>query len=351
MERLFLTGMGRSGTSLLDMLIGESPEIDMLSQPFPLIFIEAKPRYLKTIGRGDYYVLNDDRVVRTYWTYHFRRYLPTMAMTLRQIEDVFARMRSYSGQRTRLDFVAAAVKDGAPKNFGAVVDGCLHYFELDRASCFVGIKEIMCEEFIPYLLANGHNCIVVLRDPRNVLASANYPRSEKHLGDSKPALFLLRTWRKSVEFAWSLRDNPDFMFLRYDDLVTDTTVSLQRILKFLALGYKRALQDDVRDRSVKACKANSSRTFGGAVISAAPVGSYRRALDQREIDYTEVVCGYEMGWFMYDRPPPTEPAEIIRSFRGDLIVDAVGLPGDFNHRPELVALELARLGGSNGHYS
>jgi hypothetical protein len=44
---LFLTGMQRCGTTLLDKLLSAHSQISILSQPFPLLFIEAKPSFLQ----------------------------------------------------------------------------------------------------------------------------------------------------------------------------------------------------------------------------------------------------------------------------------------------------------------
>jgi hypothetical protein len=201
----------------------------------------------------------------------------------------------------------------------------------------------MCEEFIPSLLENGYKCIIILRDPRDVLASANYPRGEKYLGDRKPTLFLLRTWRKSAEFAWALRNTPGFFHLRYEDLVTRPEASLERVAAFLGLDHTVRAPTRVRDRFGRPWTANSSGSINGAEISASAVGSYRHALSDDEVAYTEAVCGYEMDWLGYRRDAGTDAAGAITSFQDAPMDSASGLPGDFSHRPEQVARELERL--------
>jgi Sulfotransferase family len=47
---LFVTGMQRSGTTLLEKLLHAHPELSVLSQPFPLLFVEVKRAFLESIG-------------------------------------------------------------------------------------------------------------------------------------------------------------------------------------------------------------------------------------------------------------------------------------------------------------
>ena len=109
-------------------------------------------------------------------------------------------------------------KDGF-KNFLEMFDASLGFFSFDKKVKYIGVKEPICEEYLPYFCLNKVKNILILRDPRDVLASANYPKGEKHFGLKKPSLFILRTWRKSVEFMRLLADNENFHFLKYEDLV------------------------------------------------------------------------------------------------------------------------------------
>ena len=66
-----------------------------------------------------------------------------------------------------------------------------------------------------------------------IVASANYPKGEKFFGGKKPTHFILRSWRKSVEYAYSLKENENFHFLRYEDLVENPHRELDFITDFL----------------------------------------------------------------------------------------------------------------------
>ena len=75
MTNLLVTGMGRSGTTLLDKLLTSHADIDVLSQPFPLVFVDTKKQFLAEKRVDKYFVLNDDLVNRDYSQDEFNAYL------------------------------------------------------------------------------------------------------------------------------------------------------------------------------------------------------------------------------------------------------------------------------------
>lgn len=61
---LFVTGMPRSGTTLLDKLLSAHPRAHVLSQPLPLLYVRVKQEYQHARGvrgnaAGTAYPLND----------------------------------------------------------------------------------------------------------------------------------------------------------------------------------------------------------------------------------------------------------------------------------------------------
>ena len=353
MKRIFITGMGRSGTSLLDKLLCAHPDVDILSQPFPLVFVEAKRRFLKKIGVSGYYVLNDDKISRDYPDGALAAYLAKWEMSVDQVEELFREMAGYSGQKTKPERKPAVTVAQRLESFDEILEYCLQYFELRSPVTYAGMKEVMCEEFLPYLGTAGYKCIVIIRDPRDVLASANYPTGEKFLGAKKPALLLLRAWRKSVEFSWTLRREPFLHYLRYEDLVKDPMKELGRIVDFLEVGCfeDRWLEGGIRDRAGKPWLGNSSSGIPGMEISSASVGTHRQRLSEREIAYTESVCAHEMAWLGYSACSSIERAACIEGFRDYDVEEQPELSSDFSSRPEHVEQELRRLQDFEGFYS
>jgi len=336
--------MGRSGTTLLDKLLANHSDIDVLSQPLPLIFVEAKKRFLKTRGQDKYYVLNDDFVNRNYSQEEFNTFLDDFIIDRNAVDEILNKMESYSGQCTKTN-KSLSLDTQLYHNYIEVMSKCLTLFDTASDIQYLGIKETMCEEFIPYLLGNNYKAIVIIRDPRDVLASANYPRKVKYLGSKKPALFILRTWRKSAEYIYSLKMNKDFHFLRYEDLVNhphrelDKITDFLKIKKFLPTSFNRG----ILDRNGEAWLANTSFDDGQNIISNRSVGIYKNTLSDKEIKYTESICSHEMEQLGYQINSTANKHEIIQDYKDTDIEDVIDIQANYSSIESNIQIELQRL--------
>lgn len=336
--------MGRSGTTLLDKLLVNHKDLDVLSQPLPLVFVETKKSFLRERGCKPYYVLNEDLISKDFAQNEFDDFLVKMQSGMAEIERYFSMMEGYSGQTTKRD-LRVIENQSSVHGFRGVLETCLKFYTKNDQSKYLGTKEILCEEFLPYLCQCGYKCIVMVRDPRDVLASANYPLGEKYFGEKKPALFILRSWRKSVEFIFSLKANENFHFLRYEDLVDDPYRELDRITDFLSLERFPGDQFEkgVFDRDGQLWQANTSFEARDSFIYRKPKGAYKDFLSTDEIDYTEAVCGHEMDWLRYPTELTGGRRAIIESYRDHGIDDNENLPGDFSSQERQIIRELERL--------
>ncbi|HYG65834.1 MAG TPA: sulfotransferase, partial [Thermoanaerobaculia bacterium] len=218
---LFLTGMQRSGTTLLDKLLAGHPRLSVLSQPFPLLFVEAKRSFLRTLGERDAsYPLGDLFLETRYRPRDLAAHLAAQRLDGTALAPLFAVMESFSGQYTRFApaRTAEVLAGLEPGDLAAVAAQIYRALAHRPGAILTGGKETTCEELLPYLLDRGYRCLLVLRDPRDVLASLAHGEGRRHGGRLKPTLFNLRQWRKSVAFALHLEDHPGCLWLRYEDL-------------------------------------------------------------------------------------------------------------------------------------
>jgi hypothetical protein len=349
--KLVITGMARSGTTLLDKLLTQHHQLDLLSQPFPLLFVQAKLDFLEQLGRKPYFALNDDRLQRDWSESQWLAFLKELQWAPGKLADLFRRMRNYSGQMTKPAEVALDWSVTEP-GFEPIVDHCMNFFA-PRAVRYTGFKEILIEEFLPYLGQLGYLSLVIVRDPRDVVASANYPGGKKFVGDKKPTLFHLRTWRKSVEYCYSLRAEGWFHFLRYEDLVTRPVNVLNDISAFLGVAAfdQNAFCDAIRDRNGELWQANTSRNRSSSLISSKSVGTFERSLSDSETAYIEAVCQHEMRWLGYQPLEQRDAARIIRGFRDQDVLDQHELDAGYSSNPANIAAELRRLEEFQAHYS
>lgn len=294
MNYLFLTGMGRSGTTLLAMLLNNHSDVILHSQPFPYLFIEHKKSFLNRIGRQEYYVLNNSIIDNYYSHEEFKDFVHNHILSTHDLELIFNNMRDYSGQMTRFKYHLNTTNSIS----GRLIDTYTQLIkELSKSKTYsyCGSKEILCEEYLSSMLDNKFKCIIIVRDPRDVLASVNYPKGKKYLGEKKPALFILRSWRKSIEFAEYLKKYPNLLIIRYEDLVNNTCNELNKISNFLDISKfnMKILQNGIMDQSGKPWTPNSPH-IKTHFLSSESIGKYHVLLNEEEIRYVECICHKEL---------------------------------------------------------
>ena len=298
MDTLLVTGMQRSGTTLLEKLLASHPEISVLSQPFPLLFVEAKRAFLREfLGESPAYPLGPLFGEERYTPADLVRFLAGWRLGPAEVREVFAAMEGFSGQYTRFApaELETALADLAP---GDLMDAVSHLYRALSGSPEArvhGGKETICEELLPFLLSRGCRGLVILRDPRDVLASLNHGQGREHGGRLKPTLYNLRNWRKSVAFALHLEPLPGFAWIRYEDLVAQSAEVLARLAAFLGVS---PFEDDlfisgIRDKDGRLWAGNSSH---GALhgVSASSVGAWREMLPPGVARFVEAACYPEM---------------------------------------------------------
>ena len=344
---LFITGMQRSGTTLLDKLLGCHSSLSLLSQPFPLLFIETKRDFLHWLGRSDVrYPLGHLFLEDRYRPEDFARYLTELRIEGSRLAQLFEEMRGFSGQYTRfshsiLEHVIPQLPSG---DFAMLLVGLYRALAPMPQAPIVGGKETICEEFLPYLLGRGCRCLLILRDPRDVVASLNYGRGPEYGGQLKPTLFNVRNWRKSVAYALELEDHPGFLWLRYEDLVMDPLAALRRIAQTLGVepSGEELLTDEIRDPAGHVWTSNSSHGERRGVSSAS-VGAYRKVLPPTVARFIEAACLPELRLLGYPTDlDATDAPVVLRSFEEPYEITREGMSEDATG-PANAALEIRRL--------
>ncbi len=184
--------------------------------------------------------------------------------------------------------------------------------------------------------------MLILRDPRDVVASLNHGRGPEYGGRLKPTLFNIRNWRKSVAYALHLEGCPGFLWLRYEDLVDDPPKALRRITQALGLGPPSFAAGEIRDRSGHVWTGNSSHGERPGV-SGASVGAYRQILEPTVARFIEASCLPEMRLLGYPISLDAEEAHgVLRAFEEPYEITREGLEGDAAG-PANASLEVRRL--------
>ena len=293
-SHVFITGMPRSGTTLLDKLLSTPACSQVYSQPLPLLFSEIKRSYLDQLGRTAEYPLNDMQLSNYYDPEDWLGFLEHFEIDAAYFDRVATAMRSFSGQYTKPDDVADFIQSLSARTTDSFIASYLSWLDSNRHQ-LIGLKETWCEEYLPFLVAKGFKCLLILRDPRDVITSLNYGRGRGYGGNIKPLLYNIRSWRKSVAFSLKMGCNPDFMAIRYEDLVTDPEPVLARVFEFLSLqaAETKCLTGAISDQHGQPWKSNSSHGEREK-ISAESVGKYTEYLSPAMVNLVEALCFPEM---------------------------------------------------------
>ena len=195
MTQVLVTGMPRSGTTLLDKLLSSHPAALVFSQPLPLLYVEVKRRFLqdRELGAASRaYPLNDMFRTNYYASEAFQAFLETFLLEPIFCREVLAAMVAFDGRYIKPADPFAFLEDYKASRLFDFVRSYVRWLADGDCPVVTGSKETFCEEYIPYFLANGATVIQLVRDPRDVVTSLNFGHGERFGGRIKPHLFNLR---------------------------------------------------------------------------------------------------------------------------------------------------------------
>lgn len=342
MKWLFVTGMTRSGTTLVDKLLNGHHQLRVLSQPLTPLYKLVKERFFNQINyQKTYYVLNN---LFQETKYDWRQFSSALTRFEFSVEDL-----------EEWDKRCPADKRGffrVPENFPACTLSDLYRHLLTGAIGvsgtlkFGGSKEVNCEEFIGYFADQGVKCICVLRDPRSVISSLNTEKGTKFAGTHRPTLFHIRNWRKSVAFTLLHQSNANFLGIRYEDLVLNPLETLDGIAEFLEVEpFPGEIASSViLDQEGQPWVSNSSWEINEPIIHTQSLQRYCELLSPQMIKYIEATSFPEMLRLNYKISSSVE--ELIgydlESFREQFILES-DLKDDYSFCQENIEAERTRI--------
>lgn len=337
--------MSRSGSTLLDKLLANHPDISSLSQPFPLLYVEIKKAFFKSINHPEsIYYLNNLFLEGEYGPEQLVDFLDNYSFSKKQLFSIFDDMKDYSGQYTKCTDIDSIIDQIDEFNLVDVVRQLLYLLRHNDKARTYGSKEVIIEEFLPFFIGNGFRGIVIVRDPRDVINSTFYGNKEEYVGGARPVLFHLRNWRKSVSFCAGLTDNPNFLQVRYEDLVKDTDGTLREITNFLKVSeFEHSFIDrPILDQKGRNWKSNSSFKSNKGVTNAS-LKKYRQNLSDDEIKYIEYTCYPEMKFLGYDFENEKVEFEDVKNYKEHFNIERSEFTQDYSYSEENLTIERKRI--------
>jgi hypothetical protein len=344
--QLHVTGCYRSGTTLLEKLLHAHPEVTLASQPCPILYFSAKSAFLSTFGYRQRYPLDTLLGDQAERLDEFHRYLDGHTFDQQAVYELFDSLRSYRRGLWTPEILDAKfrVQPGTFLEVLRQINGEIRTLFGSERSRIVGGKEVLTEEFVPYLVERGHNVVLSVRDPRDMICSLNFGPRDNLTGENRPVLYSLRVWRKSVAVALAYEHHPNFEWVRYEDLARSPLPVLDRLAAFLGVEPfpDDLFENGIRDQYGKLWMGNSSFSDKRG-ISTGSIGRYRTQLPDSVRAYVESCCLPEMMRLGY-------PGVSAESFDGDAIQGYsdpfadihTSFPPDYSAEPGRVSDELIR---------
>jgi hypothetical protein len=343
-KHFLITGTPRSGTTLIEKLIHSHPMLEVFSQPFPLLYIESKKRFYKKIEhKEDFAYLNHMFKENLYSIEQFSKFLTQDTYSKSEVLQVLLSMKGNKMQSTEIPNPALLCNNIALGNIDSILSQLLYKLGQDK-SLYIGSKEALNEEYIPFLIESGYKVILIIRDPRDVLSSMNRGKGELYYGDIRPTLFNIRNWRKSVAYAIEFEDDKNFLLIQYENLIENPTDELNAVFDFLNVGNISAehFSETIKDQDGNEWKSNSS-FVSKSNITKDSIGTYKKELDESTVKYIETVAGPEMIYLGYLNSFANNYEDIINSFKEPFSITRKEIPIDYSETDENKHDEILRL--------
>jgi hypothetical protein len=296
MKTLFVTGMMRSGTTLLQRILNTHPDMLVSYQSKTACLLNKIKSFHDEKGISKYHLLS--------------HYSPNTDYTFLELQCWLRDNMS--------------VEEILPSN----------------GSLYTGVKEVLAEEFLPFFVNEKVKCINIIRDPRDVIASMSFGNGFKYTGIERPILFDIKNWRKSVLISHLLKDSPYLLTIRMEDLLIEPQKTMLVIYNFLDV-EELPHSVLVEKMSDKAWKGNSS--FGDKkVFDKSVIENFKNILSISTVQYIEATCDKEMDCMGYEKSYLPMLPDYISEYVEPFEIRRVEFVNNYSSSVKNMAYELAR---------
>ena len=329
---VFLTGMIRSGTTLLSRMLSAHPAIEIAADPYRGIFLSYRDAVAYQAGipvaplsplAPYYFDYAGLKLFRTIQKASLHRKVPE-GMFGPIIEAT--RKWATCGEGSNIEPFPRGVDGYADIQEAETYAGLLAnaltvlrsaYSVEDKAPAIIGHKEVWCTEFVPAYLRSfpQAKAIAIVRDPRAVAASKNaWPAKY-------PWLMLARQWRKLAALSWHYAQGAqdvgsNFAVIRYEDLIAQPQAIMEQVSAFLGVDFDERMIDPEHwvDQDGEPWKQNSLHPTEGNRFDTAALDRWKETLSPEVIRLIEIVCQIEMALYEYRPNTAYQPGEDLTSF-------------------------------------
>lgn len=304
---IFLTGMVRSGTTLISRAVDAHSEIAAPPDPYFGFFREFRNEiYNKYLSDFD-----DDSALSDHFfdpNLEPKRELRNTTLErdienqdLKEIKEEIIHFAE-SNSPLVIPHVEEIQADTYKELFDKLM-GVIHEVYGNEKTALVGFKQTWVEKFVELLINTYPDIKVVqiIRDPRAVMASRT---KTSHLRHNYPLYFMIKHWRKSVAYSYRYSDvyKDNFLLVKYENLTTKPEKKLQEISRFLGVDYEPEMANpqNYRDGEKTPWTDNSAYSSTQKITSEYNE-KWKDVLPQDKLQFIEDLCHIEMEALGYDR--------------------------------------------------
>jgi hypothetical protein len=313
LSRVVVLGPIRSGKTLIGRAMNSHPLVSVQQEPFFFFFKLCRDIYHQDVLKDNYdcnHPIESDFCLKPEQKNGFNDYFERLEFGSEDIVELRKRTiwQQESTGSERAPHINPFLDSLKPGKATDVLDQLFDVFLKGypkEGLEYIGFTEAWVDNFIePILSLKGkrHKIIHCIRDPRQIIASRNFGKNPEKYGGKYPILFLIRHWRKSVAYSIVNRDNPDYMVVKYEQLINSPEEWFQKICEHLGVAFHENLvhPERYRDGIGNLWKQNTNFNAGTG-FSKTSLEKWKEVLPDKSVGLIEYLCGAEMDYFGYKR--------------------------------------------------
>ncbi len=320
MNKLLVTGMVRSGTSLISRSLDAHAHIVCALDPCLGFFRSVRNELENRYGGGC-----PDREAPFTDLFFARKpglkiYLQSnlnLPIDYEPLQKTIERLRYFNRDSNATLLLPVLDRLGSEKNYAELLEAILELLQEVYGSAdsrCVGFVQTWVEAFASVFLNTWPDlvCVHIIRDPRAVIASWLRTVDLTH---DYPFLMILRHWRKSAALAslFSRLYDKNYLVLRYEDFVSNPSGFLTKLCQRLALPFDSAMTETTKFRSGSGEHWRSNTSYETPQgISHQFRDKWRQRLSEADLQFIEDSCAPEMARWNYPRvTTPGGPTSLL----------------------------------------
>lgn len=371
-RQLFITGLARSGSTLLAQLLNVNPNVIIASDPYFHLYRSFRNAIIRhQVPYNIQQIFTPDSPIQDYYFTDERIQLLDIIQEAelqipfdkREWDSLYELTQYRAGDEA--NDIVPYLSHLHGTTYKEIFDHSFETITTARQAddCqWVGSKEVWTIEFFAPLARSYPDAkfIVIMRDPRAITAS-NLGSRETYPDQVGQTLSYTRHWRKYLAFILHYQQLALFTnrihIVRYEDLITKPEEETQALCDFLEIEYTPAMLDTrnyiqySKESSGKVWQGNSSFQKSMTRIDARKADIWRDKLEPRVIQFVDFICGPDMQLMEYEPTTDRFDSELLR-YMIDSDREFCSWRSDFadpqkDYGYELFRRELLTLAGQN----